>query len=591
MKKIVLAAAVSAALSPAAFAADPMTIVITASRYEQNLKDVASNTTVIEKEDIQKSSDLNELLSKQAGIAIASNGFMGKTSSIFMRGTNSDHTVVLVDGVKLNSATTGSAPIQHIDPSNIERIEIVRGPKSALYGANAIGGVINIITKKDAIGEGYSVKASRGSFNTQSQSASAFMNSDKGKLNLSVSRLRSDGIDSQVNDKHDESDKDGYTNQTFSGNFTLNISNKSTLEVSSFNSSGMTEYDGKSYNETLFELNTAAAKYDYRLDNITLTMKASQLTNRSTSYKDQTSKSEYITNRKEISPSLLFDNEKLVFLAGAEFSSEEYSGHSSNSFEKPLRENDGYFIAPEYQINSTVRVGGSYRSDKSNAYGTNNTKGAEVTFSPSDKNIITLSYKEGFKAPTFNDTTNTSIKPEKSKAIELSNRYSTENITFTTAIYKQKVTDLIDWYEDSSATYGYSSRNIDAEIQGIEAGFEHQLKTLNWYLNTTFLEAINTAIDEQLDRRPEFTATLGASKQFGKTTISSDIQHVGERNDNDGAIKLDAYQLVNLKAQTNVTKSFIISAKLNNIFDKEYELADGYNQPGFNAMLEAEMRL
>lgn len=589
MKKIVLAAAVSAALSPAAFAADPMTIVITASRYEQNLEEVASNTTVIEKEEIQESSDLNELLSKQAGVAIASNGFMGKNSSIFMRGTNSDHTIVLVDGVKLNSATTGSAPIQYIDPSNIERIEIVRGPKSALYGANAIGGVINIITKKDALGEGYSVKASRGSFNTQSQSASAFMNSEKGKLNLSVSRLRSDGIDAQDNDDHDESDKDGYTNQTFSGNISLNLSAQSSLEISSFNSTGMTEYDGSYVNETLYELNTAAAKYNYRLDNITLSMKVSQLTNRSTSYKDKSSKSEYITNRKEISPSLLFDNQKLIVLAGAELSTEEYSGHSSSSFEKPLRENDGYFIAPEYQVNSLLSIGGSYRRDKSNAYGTNNTKGAEVTLSPFTNNIISLSYKEGFKAPTFNDTTNSSIKPEKSEAIELSNRYSSENITVTTTVYKQKVTDLIDWYEKPDGNW--DTRNIDAEIQGLEAGFEHQLKTFNWHLNATYLEALNTAIDDQLDRRPEFTATLGASKQFGKTTISSDIQHVGERNDNDGAIKLDAYQLVNLKAQTNVTKSFIISAKLNNIFDKEYELADGYNQPGFNAMLEAEMRL
>lgn len=585
MKKIVLAAAVSAALSPVAFAADPMSIVITASRYEQNLKDVASNTTVIEKEEIQQASDLNELLSKQAGIAIASNGFMGKNSSIFMRGTNSDHTIVLVDGVKINSATAGSAPIQFIDPSNIEKIEIVRGPASALYGANAIGGVINIITKKDSLDEGYSVKVSRGSFNTQSQSASAFMSSEKASINLSVSKLSSDGIDAKDNS---EDDKDGYTNQTFTGSIQVNLSDNSSLEVTSFNSVGTTEFDG-SPNNSDYELNTVAAKYNYIYENYAASLKASQLVNKSLSRSDRVFKSEYITNRTEISPSLAYTGEKLFLITGVDLSTEEFLGDSSKNLTDPLRKNEGYFIAPEYKISPVFRVGGSYRIDDSDAYGSNTTRSIELGINLSPKNIMTISFKEGFKAPTFNDTKNPDIKPEKSESVEISNRYSSDKITITATAYKQKVTDLIDWYEKPDGKW--YSRNIDAEIQGLEAGFEHQLKTFNWHLNATYLEALNTAIDDQLDRRPEFTATIGASKQFGKTSVSTDIQHVGERNDSDGAIKLGAYQLVNLKAQTNVTKSFIISAKLNNIFDKEYELADGYNQPGFNAMLEAEMRL
>ena len=125
-------------------------VVVTANRYAQNVSNTLASTTVITRQDIEESTaiSLDDLLSSVNGIDVKSSGSFGKSSSVFMRGTNSSHVLTMVDGVKLFSATGGSTAYQHIPLSQIERIEIVRGPRSGLYGSEAIGGVIQIFTRQ-----------------------------------------------------------------------------------------------------------------------------------------------------------------------------------------------------------------------------------------------------------------------------------------------------------------------------------------------------------------------------------------------------------------------------------------------------------
>jgi len=170
------------------------TIIVTATRTEIPLSDAIVPVTVITREDIELSlaTDLAELLRFEAGIDIGRNGGPGQSTSIFLRGSESNHTLVLIDGVRINPGTLGGAAIQHIAPEIIERIEIVKGARSALFGTDAIGGVINIITRraKDAFVEG---GLESGSFDTRSGYVSGGNRSNNGEFGVTLNWQSTDG--------------------------------------------------------------------------------------------------------------------------------------------------------------------------------------------------------------------------------------------------------------------------------------------------------------------------------------------------------------------------------------------------------------
>ena len=187
------------------------TIIVTATRTEIPLDQATVPVRVITRDDIELSlaTDLAELLRFEAGIDIGRNGGPGQATSVFMRGTESNHTLVLVDGVRMNPGTIGGGAIQHISPEVIERVEIVKGARSALFGTDAIGGVINIITRKaeqTAIEGG----AGGGSFDTRSAFVSGGLRRDKTRIGMTVDWQDTDGFPPRV-----ESDIDrGYDNLT-----------------------------------------------------------------------------------------------------------------------------------------------------------------------------------------------------------------------------------------------------------------------------------------------------------------------------------------------------------------------------------------
>jgi vitamin B12 transporter len=219
-------------------------IVVTATRAPQTVDETLSSVTVIERDEIEKlqPQQFTDLLRGRAGLGVADNGPFGKASSVFLRGTNSNHSLLLVDGVRMGSATTGAAAWQYLPPSEIERVEIVRGPRSSIYGSDAIGGVIQIFTREGREGPPrVNAFVGGGSFDTREAGAGVAGGTAATRYSLSASYLDTDGIDVLTGVGDDE--PDGYDNTSVSGKIRHQIGDGLEVFASLLHSEGSTEFD------------------------------------------------------------------------------------------------------------------------------------------------------------------------------------------------------------------------------------------------------------------------------------------------------------------------------------------------------------
>ena len=218
-------------------------IIVTENRHSQSVDDSLASVTVITRQDIEKSAakDLPSLLNRSAGFDLKPSGPYGKVSSLFLRGTNSNHLLTLVDGVKLYSASSGGSAFQHIPLNQVERIEIVRGPRSSLYGSEAIGGVIQIFTRKGTQKTSASTNIGAGSNKSKEISASFSGGTEKANFSLSARHFKTDGIDAIFHTT--ANDDDGYENDSMSAQFGYQFNQEISFQSSFMNAQGNSRYD------------------------------------------------------------------------------------------------------------------------------------------------------------------------------------------------------------------------------------------------------------------------------------------------------------------------------------------------------------
>ncbi|MBT7437522.1 MAG: TonB-dependent receptor plug domain-containing protein, partial [Cellvibrionales bacterium] len=224
-------------------------VVVTATRTPQTINQVLASTTVINTEDIERyqPTDLLDLFHHVPGIDIARNGGTGTTPALFIRGSNTSHALFLVDGQRINSASLGSTSYQFIDPSQIERIEIVRGAKSSIYGSDAVGGVIQIFTKKGDFKPSTIVSTEVGS-NVLKRTAVATRGAyNQLRYSIDLSYLETDGIDVLKDDSQQNRDSDGYKNFSINTNFGYTFDNGVDVGLSFLESHSRIYLDGSSY--------------------------------------------------------------------------------------------------------------------------------------------------------------------------------------------------------------------------------------------------------------------------------------------------------------------------------------------------------
>lgn len=613
-KQYLLPVAISALCTPQVFASsDEETIqqpkqVVIASRYEQSQDEIIPSVTVIEREDILnlQANNIIDILSLQQGIDISRNGGAGSTTSIFMRGTNSNHTLVLIDGMRVGSAASGSFAWEHLPVSQIERIEIVRGTRVSYYGADAIGGVINIITRKQ---NGLYAKITAGSYGTENYNLAYGNSGDRFDYSLSLGYKSVDGF-SATNENNVfayNPDDDSYENKNINFNSSIKFESGK-INLSYFDVDAGIDFDS-AFNVGHSENREKVSRISW--DGAFWGGWSSQIAfgKNINSIKTKAFSDEYNSDR--LSFDFLLDKEMQNHHFGLGFTYREedasYIQHLTDFLSyRESRKNKALFANWQGNFDRNIlSVSGRY--DDNNIYGSNSTFDFDWAFSITENTRLNVSAGTAFHAPDFNALFspsgqvivfspvlneyiflfsfegNPDLKPEESLNYELgiSTKIS-QSQNFSVNSFYYEVDNLVDYMPPT-----YKPVNINnATIKGLEADYNLNLETVSLNINATIQDTQNDETGETLLRRPDNKFSVNLDKYFNHFSLGSSLRYASGREDFDAT--LASYTVWDLRAAYRFNDHWRLALKLENITDEDYQLANGYNTPGASGFLTLE---
>ncbi len=581
--------------SPSLFAADAAldAVIVTASRTARTADETLAPVTVITRADIERlqAQSLPELLNGLPGLSVANNGGMGKATGVFLRGSEAGHVLVLIDGVKAGSATLGTTPFEQLPVGEIERIEIVRGPRSSLYGSEAIGGVIQIFTRKGGgtLTPNFSLGA--GSYGTGQFSAGVSGGGANNWYSANLSGIDTNGFNACNGQPGvagcftSEPDKDGYRNLAGSARAGMRFNNGAEVDVNWLRSNSATQFDGGFVNEskTLQQVMGGSVRFS-PLAAWRVALLAGTSLDESDSYKNGAWMSRFDTRRDTLSwqNDLAFDANQLLTLG---FDYQNDSIASDTAYAVTRRDNLGLFA--QYQGDFGAHsLQFSVRGDDNRQFGSHNTGAAAWGYKLGGGMRFTASYGSAFKAPTFNDLYypgygNADLKPESSRSAELGLRGSGGAANWSVNIFETRVDDLIAY--DASR---YAPGNVSsALIRGLEGSVGMRLADWQVHAHATLLDPENRSSGanngKNLARRPEQSLRLDLDRELGKYRVGATLLAAGERFDDlANRRRLGGYATLDLRADYRLAKDWLVQAKAANLFDRNYETAAFYNQPG-----------
>lgn len=552
-------------------------IVVTATLGPRTVGESLSSVTVVEEETIRQQAppEFKDLLQGQPGIDVVTNGSYGKNTSVYTRGTTNDSTVFLVDGVRLRSATSGGAPWQYFPTELVERVEIVRGPRSALYGADAVGGVIQAFTLDPEHGHKGWVETGAGNFNTQKTSAGASVRSGSTRFSLSGLHKETDGT-AIVEDGEDK----GFRNTAGVGRIVHEFPNGGEASAVTMQSEGNTEFDGGNTDFMIrtigFRLDTPVS--DYWSSSIQLSEAADEQDNFR-----EFGDSFFYTKTRTARWENTFTGGVHELSVGGELQSDEVD--SSTNFDEDSRTNAALF--GQLRLNfgpSDVQL--SLRGDDNEAYGRQETGGIALGHSFDRSHRVRVSYGTSFRAPTFNDlyypletfsfggtyAGNPDLEPEEGSSVEIgfSGRY--ETWYWDAALYQLDVDDLIDLQSE-----GGDLRPVNvnqARIRGIEMGSGLRVNEWDLAVKLTLLDPRDSETDNRLRRRSHQSLRVDLDRELGDWSFGGTVQASGYRYD-DAANedRLPGYATLNLRAGWEFARDWNARLTLQNVTDKEYATA------------------
>ena len=596
------------------------TVFVTATRQYQRANEAIADVTVIERQDIEQagpSTTLGELLSREGGMELGRAGGKGAEESIFIRGTNGGHALVLVDGVRVGSATTGATSLQMIPLSQIERIEVVRGPASALYGSDAIGGVIQIFTKAPGDSPRLSLQAGAGTASSYETSIAHAQQIGNFSYGIKAGASGTHGINAIESPNYPgyNNDRDGYRNTNASINAAYKLGSEIEIGGGYFISNSTSRYDA--YQLDAF-YNTINADRDYQMKHRVSGANAYASAALASFWKSSLKVAQGV-DRTESPETMIGDPISL-------FKTTQNQYTWQNDFKLPVGtallalerleqdvESTKDYSAKSRAINSVVAgwngtfgahaLQANLRSDDNTQFGQHETwlLGYGYRINPAWR--VAGSYGTAFKAPSMNDLYypyspgvgggNASLKAEESRNGELSLRYEQANSHARITYFQNKIDNLIEWTTDPN-TYESTPSNVgQAQIKGIEMSAGTALG--NWLLaaNATFQDPKDQDTGEQLRRRAKSYGMVSATYLAGPFKGGIELKAVGSRYDDPhwqtrlNQVRMGGYALTNLFAEYKVDKNWQAFARIDNLFDRDYEIARQvkviYGTPGITA--------
>jgi len=599
-------------------------VVVTATRVETPIEEIASSMTVISSKEIERKQKATvlEVLKGLPGLDVVQNGGVGGTTSIFIRGANSEHTLVMIDGVEVNDPISPgrSYDFAHLTVDNIERIEILRGPQSTLYGSDAIGGVIHIITKK---GEGkpkFFLSAEGGSFTTFREATGISGGNKWVNYSFALSRFDTEGI-STASKKDGNYERDGYENTSLSAklgfkpmdnlgiDFILRYMDAKT-ELDNFAGVGGDDpnYVQKS-NQFLFKTQVGLSLFD-QVWSQKLGLALNDHNRDIKNKKDSQHPFDYEKGRYD-GQLLKFDwqhhlqlHKTNALTFGLEYEREEGKskyyweslwGPGQSIFPKKTANIKGYYIQDEIKLWDRLFATLGIRIDDHSRFGSETTYRVAPAYLIKETDTkIKGTFGTGFKAPTlyqlFAPATlwgpigNKDLKPEKSRGWDfgVEQDFLKNRVTLGATYFRNDFKDLIqfDW--------GQGYINIaKAKTEGIELfASVKPIDNLTARINYTYTDTEDKKTGKPLLRRPRNKMGLDLNYHFlDKGNLNLGAIYVGKRDDwkpYPVRGRIGGYTLVNLAASYDITKNFQIFGRVDNLFDKDYEEVSGYGTSGLS---------
>jgi len=579
-------------------------LVTTPTRKSENQKNIIANTTVITEEEIEQAglSSLAELLQKQSGIEISNLGGPGKVSSINIRGTSSTHSIILLDGMRIGASTSGMTAIENLPLSQIEKIEIVRGPASSLYGQDGIGGVIQIFTKKGREGFHPYLNIGYGRYQTKQLNAGISGGNKTTSYALNISGTNTDGFSAFVPDSSKASntqnlDKDKYKNRSISSTLSYNLNKDYKIDLQYFLTTGRNMFDNRFANSSpdqnyrdkskqeVYAMKTTGQinklwESSIKIGKSTDLYSAQQHYNMDTFVYDPDVIDLYETTQYQMTwqNNIKLNKGSLVMLY--DFLQEKID--TTDLYDKTKRTNNGFVLGYNMEYNqNTLQT--SLRKDLNSQYNNETTGNIGYAYQINPQWKISSSFGTAFVAPSFNHLYssvdswalgNPDLKPEKSKNIEGSIKYQDNSKSFSLTAYQNAIKDFII-YEAIAENSRTNTQNLnEAKIQGVtltgDQSFEHiQLKG-----SLTAESPKNKDTNKYLPRRAKLYGNLSINYYiqewiFGIEQIGSGSRYDDKANNN----KIEGYMITNLIANFALNEKTTINFRLDNAFDKAYALA------------------
>jgi len=599
MKKIILPSLLMTQLFTANVFADTTLktsdVFVTATRTPISKKNVIADITIISEEEIKLagSSSLPELLQRQPGIEISNNGGQGKVSTLFLRGASSTHSVILLDGIRIDSATAGLTAIENIPLSQIEKIEIVRGPASSLYGQDAIGGVIQIFTKKGLNGFKPYFSYGYGKYNTSIAQGGIRGGDDKTSYAINLSSQSSTGFSAFEPNANSSAniynlDKDGYRNKSVSASLSHKINEELDINFQYFLSQGKNKYDNRyaNFDPSIDWKNTQ--------DQESLSGSVnSQLTNYwKSSFRvglgidDYVEKQRYISGAtrevdnvyKTIQNQITWQNDLILPLGSLVLLYDKLDQKinvTDTSYSKKDRQNDAYMIG--YNLNqANHNFQANVRKDFNSVYRDATTGNIGYSYAMNSNWSIASSFGTAFRSPTFNylyagSYANPDLQPEKSKNVEAQLKYQSDAEFFSFVTFKNKITDFII----SDSTTNFRPYNINtAEIYGATVSSSHFMNHFQVKSSFTVQSPMNESADKYLPRRSNFFGTVGLNYFIQNWNLGFEATGSGNRyNDAANLFNIPGYIKTNLFADYQINKNLTMNARVDNVLGKNYTYA------------------
>lgn len=615
LSRLTLAIALAPCLANAADSTDvyqASPLVVTSGRQAEPVAKATAATSVFERKDIERLQvrSVAELLERVPGVNFSHTGGAGSQTGLFLRGTSTAQTLILVDGQRIASASSGTSSLEFLSPDQIERIEVVRGARSALYGSDAIGGVIQIFTRKgDGQGLKPTIRFGIGSDSTYERSLGLSGGDGQTQFNLGAALDETQGIDATRDAYGANGDEDAYRNRSLSLNLSHQFNDQVEAGFSVLDQRGQSEFDdvfGTSLPTVDFQVSSISGYLDATVNDVwSNRLEVGHSEDKRDTSNDLTNfgDSQFFTYRDSanwVNTLQLTSNQQV--LVGLDWYEDRLHTDDSVDFVEDSRWNRAAFIQHRYNAEKfSTELG--LRHDDNQQFGSENTWNAALTVPMNERNEVILSYSEGFRAPTFNDlyypdfcsggfcfaSANPDLKPETSKSYEVQwrSRFGTSS-ELQMSLYRTDLKDAIVLDQN------FIPQNTQrARINGFETSLKQEWFGWQSNLALSLIDPRDRETGHTLPRRAKRTLSLDLDRQFGDFSVGTNLRAISGRfDDAANTIELGGYGLVDLRGSWQASQEVSFDLKLNNLFDKDYSDATystpngryGYNTEGRTAL-------